>query len=216
MSLSMAEFEVQFDPCLKFKEKFGNRWHHSVRRLKFLEVEHADACHTVGSILAKRLKQLHKELTKVCEMEASESEPQSQQLQDSLSQSPSSQQTPTTLDNHASVSYREDSDNVANDIKRLPELPPKLTEPLKHEPTSYTTKNESSPSASQIQSPCGSTDQLNSPLAEPLDLVQEADIGTDTTAMHILFQSKLGWMCWKDTEARCVHASRTSLSCMAE
>ncbi|KAJ3414188.1 DEAD H (Asp-Glu-Ala-Asp His) box helicase 11 [Chytridiales sp. JEL 0842] len=88
----------------------------------------------------------------------------------------------------------------------LPPLPSKVitTTPLKQDiaPPDSTTKNTTNTSpSSACMSPSTSNEQLNSPLSEPLDAVEEADVGTDTTAVHILFQSKVGWMCWKDTES---------------
>ncbi|KAI8854524.1 hypothetical protein BC829DRAFT_380140, partial [Chytridium lagenaria] len=46
-------------------------------------------------------------------------------------------------------------------------------------------------------SKCGSEMIMNSPIAT----VQEGKLGSETTCLHVLFQSRLGWMCWKDREA---------------
>ncbi|KAJ3118529.1 hypothetical protein HDU96_000945 [Phlyctochytrium bullatum] len=38
-------------------------------------------------------------------------------------------------------------------------------------------------------------------IMSPLATVQEAQVGSETTCVHILFHSKMGWMAWKDREA---------------
>ncbi|KAJ3209818.1 hypothetical protein HDU82_000058 [Entophlyctis luteolus] len=74
-------------------------------------------------------------------------------------------------------------------------------------PVSVPNSGTNTPSVSRPETPFGSSEVLAVPPPPP-------QRGTPTTTVHVTFSSKLGWICWKDTEASLFALFERAFACV--
>ncbi|KAJ3331327.1 hypothetical protein HDU76_003470 [Blyttiomyces sp. JEL0837] len=132
---------------------------------------------------------------------------------------------------HEQVDDQQHHPSNPQDLKALPALPDKetttasvitpppiattttTTTPINNEPRRLSMSPLKSGTSSQPDSLAGSHEALNSPMYEPMETVEAAEVGTSTTCVHVLFSSRLGWMCWKDNEASLFAVFERAFAC---